>query len=435
MNKKEFYDLSERVRKEIPIDDLLEVKVGINPGGKRRCPCPFHANARPGSFSTFQSSSGKYYYNCFQCGAQGDNIKLVQELDKVSFQEAVLSTACEFKLITPEEYKKESKKDFTSTTHDIKKPVKSRTAETANPFLIDIIYRQLSKGMSFVDKSLPKLSEQHREYLHGRGIFDDEIERYGYFTMPTDSNRMIEGLRIFLESKGLDETYLLGIPGFYRFRESGKIGMVCPSGIGIPLRDVGGRITAIQIRHDVLLYPDAPRYTAFSSSMVNSGNQAKWMEMGCGPKDMLSVLYPDSNEHPNKVLITEGQFKAAKWADLKKMITITVQGVNNTNGIEKTLLHLEQEKHVDTVIIGFDADLLSNINVFKAEIKLRKLIESIQRYDTDEKFKVLYLAWKEEYGKGIDDVILAGNKSKFRLIDPVKWERAVIKQNGWKDLQ
>ena len=434
MIRKDLKELAERVRKEIPIDDLVEAKCGINPAGHRRCPCPFHSNAKAGSFSTFQTTSGIYFFRCHQCGEMGDNIKFVEKMDGVGFPEAVLKTACEFKLISKEEYEEQTKKVFTESVRDITPVNVSTAAEVANPILVDLVYRKLSKGENFIDSSKPILSDVHRQYLNGRGIFDDEIERYGYFSMPKDSAAMVEALRAMLEGAGLDETFLIGVPGFYRFKETGKIGMVCPQGIGIPLRDVTGKITAIQIRHDVLMYPEAPRYTVFSSSMVNKNNQAKWMEKGCGPKKMLSVLYPKENKFPHTLLITEGQFKAAKWCDLKKMTTITVQGVNNTNGIEETIEHLDVDHRIDTVIIGFDADLVTNKNVFKAELSLRKKLEAISRPNRIP-LKVVYLAWKEEYGKGLDDVILAGNKSKFRLIEAAKWENAVKKKNKWTDLK
>jgi replicative DNA helicase len=51
--------------------------------------CPFHQESSPGnSFNIGHDKKGDWVYNCFSCGASGDAVKFVQDVDKISFTEA-----------------------------------------------------------------------------------------------------------------------------------------------------------------------------------------------------------------------------------------------------------------------------------------------------------------------------------------------------------
>jgi DNA primase len=47
--------------------------------------CPFHDDKNP----SLQISNGKGLYHCFSCQAGGDSIGFVQEMEKISFRDAV----------------------------------------------------------------------------------------------------------------------------------------------------------------------------------------------------------------------------------------------------------------------------------------------------------------------------------------------------------
>lgn len=60
--------------------------------------CPFHAEKTP----SFRVNDTKGVYNCFGCGAHGDAIKFIQELDGVGFLDAVQRiTNGDFALVEP----------------------------------------------------------------------------------------------------------------------------------------------------------------------------------------------------------------------------------------------------------------------------------------------------------------------------------------------
>ena len=55
--------------------------------------CPFHGEKSP----SFSVSPSKQFYHCFGCGAHGDAIRFVMELEPVTFDEALAILAAKSK--------------------------------------------------------------------------------------------------------------------------------------------------------------------------------------------------------------------------------------------------------------------------------------------------------------------------------------------------
>jgi DNA primase len=75
------------VRERSPIADVIGDYIQLRPagGGNLKGLCPFHDERTP----SFNVTPGKELYHCFSCGAGGDVIKFVQEIDHLTFTEAV----------------------------------------------------------------------------------------------------------------------------------------------------------------------------------------------------------------------------------------------------------------------------------------------------------------------------------------------------------
>ena len=76
----------ERIREATDIVDLVSehvqlVKKGRNYSGL----CPFHDEKTP----SFSVDPDRQFYHCFGCGVGGDVFKFIQEIDRVTFVEAV----------------------------------------------------------------------------------------------------------------------------------------------------------------------------------------------------------------------------------------------------------------------------------------------------------------------------------------------------------
>src|SRR6201987_4470042 len=75
------------VRERSPIADVIGEYLQLRPagGGSLKGLCPFHDEKTP----SFNVTPGKELWHCFSCGAGGDVIKFVQDMESLTFTEAV----------------------------------------------------------------------------------------------------------------------------------------------------------------------------------------------------------------------------------------------------------------------------------------------------------------------------------------------------------
>ncbi len=82
------------VRERAQIDTVVEQYVTLRNagGGSRKGLCPFHDEKSP----SFNVRPAQGYYHCFGCGAGGDSIKFLMEIEGLTFVEAVERLAATF---------------------------------------------------------------------------------------------------------------------------------------------------------------------------------------------------------------------------------------------------------------------------------------------------------------------------------------------------
>jgi DNA primase len=75
------------IRERLPLDQVIGDYVSLRPAGAGRMKglCPFHEEKTP----SFNVNVSLGFYKCFGCGASGDAISFVRELDHLSFADAV----------------------------------------------------------------------------------------------------------------------------------------------------------------------------------------------------------------------------------------------------------------------------------------------------------------------------------------------------------
>lgn len=144
-------------------------------GGRYFGCCPFHNEKTP-SFCVNRQSA---FYHCFGCGASGDVIKFIMEIESMSFVDAVRYLSEKAGIPMPElrldvnyEQKKEHK--------DVLKQIMREAARYYRNNLLDEV-----KG------------KEARDYLAGRGIDDETSLRYGL-----GLSLGYEGLPNYLRLKG-----------------------------------------------------------------------------------------------------------------------------------------------------------------------------------------------------------------------------------------
>ena len=167
--------------------------------------CPFHSEKTP----SFVVSPSKQIYHCFGCGASGDAIKFIMDIEKLSYPEAIE------KLANIYNFKLEYTKSNSITRTDI--------LEKVNAFYIQELYKQ----------------KNAYEYLKKRGINDSTIEKFALGYAP-DSKKQFEFFKnANLSIKELKELGVLSENGEYsRLIERITFPIFSPSGKIIAL---GGR--------------------------------------------------------------------------------------------------------------------------------------------------------------------------------------------------
>ena len=91
----------DRLKQSVDIVSVAENYVVLKKSGANfKANCPLHGEKTP----SFVVSPGKQIYHCFGCGSGGDSIKLVMEIEKLSYPEAIEKLCDEYNI--PIEYEK-----------------------------------------------------------------------------------------------------------------------------------------------------------------------------------------------------------------------------------------------------------------------------------------------------------------------------------------
>ncbi len=166
-----------QIKARLPIADVVGTYVRLERAGSNfRALCPFHKERSP----SFNVSPARDAFYCFGCAKGGDIFTFVQEIEGISFPEALKLLAARAGVQLPER---------SSALLDQQKSAKERLIE-----LMEVS---------------TKLFEAHlvehpevREYLHGRGLTDETIAKFRIGFAPLEWRALHEALR----SKGFSDS-------------------------------------------------------------------------------------------------------------------------------------------------------------------------------------------------------------------------------------
>lgn len=255
-------------------------------------------------------------------------------------------------------------------------PIRRRRTDRPPPPIVASVGRRHLAYSSLLDV-LP-LAGRHADDLLRRGLDDLAIVRAGYATLDRDWRRMakiVEDLAIFDDPAN--------VPGFFRRGDAWRFNTDAAPGYLIPVRDVEGRIQALQIRRDRGL-----RYLWLSSA----GRPG-----GASSGAPIHYARPDLY-HGDSIILTEGPLKADVAAHLLGAVVVAVAGVTSFG--DDLGLELRRDlPGLKTVRIAFDTDWRQKEPVAQA---LRRASKILMGAGLD----VEILAW-DGPEKGIDDHLLA----------------------------
>ncbi len=271
--------------------------------------CPFHSEKTP----SFHVMPDKNMYYCFGCHAGGSPIKFIMEMEKIAFPEAVSQLAkksgieIKYEVGSSEIPKEDNKKAEYISLYD-------RTAS-----MFHYILTQTSGGKFALD------------YIKGRGITDETIEKFKLGYSPADRR----WLKTFLRGKNFSDDFLNG---------SGLFSKKYPDvsffsdRLMFPIFDRRGQCVAFGGR---ILRGEGPKY-------LNSGEMIQYSKR----ETLFAFNFAKAAIRENKrVIFCEGYMDCIAYHQCGISYAVAPLG---------TALTAEQVKiirgFVDTVYLSFDSD-------------------------------------------------------------------------------
>jgi len=254
-----------------------------------------------------------------------------------------------------------------------RKPIQPKVSQSVTPIIAPIdrrhaVYTSLLENLT--------LSGRHGDDLMRRGLHDTFIANNLFASVPGEG-------RAKVICSGLASRFdLHGVPGFFQQDDDWRlaVGDWC-AGYFVPVRDLAGRIQALQIRRE----RGESRYTWLSSK-----------EKPEGVTSGSPVHFAASHRlEQGSAIITEGALKSDVIAQFTESAVIGLAGINNYKPSFGAAL---KAAGVRIVRIAFDADWQSNPAVSRGLERLGVLLR-------DAGLTVSLLDWSLNEGKGLDDLL------------------------------
>ena len=244
-------DFSESVKQQADIVRVIGEYITLKKSGAQNYQglCPFHGEKTP-SFSVHVT---RQFYHCFGCGVSGDVFKFVQEIDKISFPEAVKAVAQKCGIALP-------KREYSSPEEAAESRLRGRLLE---------LHEQAT--VFFEEQLKSAEGARAREYLTGRGLKPETIAKFRIGYAPDGFG----GLRDRLAGAGPPD--VLRASGLFGFKaqEDGGAGRMYDyfrKRITFPISNESGRVIAFTARaldsEDPRKYLNSPATPLYSKGEV-----------------------------------------------------------------------------------------------------------------------------------------------------------------------
>lgn len=301
-------DVRDQIKSRLSITEVAGLYVDLKPAGKNlKALCPFHTEKTP----SFFVMPDKNTFTCFGCSKFGDIFTLVQEMENLSFPEAMNFLTEKFNIPV----------DKTNRQKSIPTDVYTRINEIALKYFKD----------NFSDSPEGK---QAMNYLRQRGINEDTIR---LFSLGYAENRW-DGLSNHLKRQSCDMTKAVELGLVIRNPQKNSVYDRFRGRIIFPIYSESGALIAFggrTIFDDPSKYlnsPDTPLYK--KSNHLYGFNHAK---------DMI--------REKKSVVLVEGYFD---------MVSLYQNGVKNVVASLGTALTEQQiyllKRFCDTIYIYYDSD-------------------------------------------------------------------------------
>lgn len=268
-----------------------------------------------------------------------------------------------------------------------------------------------------------KLDSKHAANLSSRGLSQEQIDALGYKTKPPRCTPIVD--------KAAGEFDLEGVPGFYKRDKKWMLGGAL--GMLIPVRDIHGSIISMKIRSDDT--DGKAKYLQLSSNPKSESKEGVKKYPG-GTAAKIAVHFPCVGKMDKVLRVTEGELKADIATIISGVYTISIPGIAMWQWAIEAIEELKPEK----VLLAFDSDKNKEFSTStgKSEkdtdpYQVAKALSHLYLALIDKGIPVAIEDWKEEYGKGIDDVLAQGHSDKVEELSNEDAE-AFVKKSLAKDM-
>ena len=314
--------IRDRIRDATDIVDLVSEHVQLTRRGRNFLGlCPFHEEKTP----SFNVNPDRQFYHCFGCGVGGDVFKFIQEIDRVTFVEAVKFLAERTGIALPER----------------SGPSREEAAAA------DELYRANDLAQKYFHHLLlnDDVGASARTYLQTRRLSGDTIERFGLGYAPPEWDALLKvagrrGLSPqILERAGLALPRSTGNGHYDRFRDR----------IAFPIANLSERTIAFGAR---ALQPDQePKYLNSPETLIYHKGRVLY-----GLADTRDAI-----RRQDAALVVEG------YMDLISLAQAGIQHVVATSGTALTEDHGRLlARFARQVVLLFDGDAAGSTAAMRA---------------------------------------------------------------------
>ena len=301
------------------IVDLVDGHVKLKKTGRNYSACcPFHKEKTP----SFSVAPDKQFYYCFGCGAGGNAIGFLIQLENLNFPEAVEELAGKAGLTVPKD------DNVTSKAASAASQAKTQARNQA--------YDLLNRASQYYQSQLRRHPDRQKAvtYLKGRGLNGQIAQRFGVGYAPTGWQNLMQELapKPELEQSLIDSGMVVekeeNKRRYDRFRDR----------IMFPIKDYKGRIIAFGGR---VLGDEKPKY-------LNSPETVVFHKQ----KELYGLYEARQHERNLKrIMVVEG------YMDVVALAQHNINYAVATLGTSTSSFHLERIfKLVSEVVFCFDGD-------------------------------------------------------------------------------
>jgi DNA primase len=301
------------------IVDVIDSRVKLKSSGRNYTACcPFHKEKTP----SFSVAPDKQFYYCFGCGAGGNAIGFLMELEHLSFPEAVEELARKAGMDVP-------KQDQNLSPAAI-------AAQQAKTQARNQAYDLLEQANVYYQKQLRQHPQRKQavSYLQGRGLSGQIAQRFGIGFAPTGWQNLLDNLASTETAKDA----LIDIGMVVKKPDNERVYDFFRERIMFPIRNSKGKVIAFGGR---VLGDGKPKY-------LNSPESAIFHK-----EKELYGLYEarQHNRDLKRLLVVEG------YMDVVALAQHQIHFAVATLGTATSQFHLERIfKMVSEVIFCFDGD-------------------------------------------------------------------------------